>query len=89
MEWFCPSEIVYDLLQKYKVKAEKRIIWQGIDLAKFVWTGNHLIETAALRENMKSQKMNAFIEPVAGFLWKNIQAVIGGPSRRPQGQSKS
>ena len=27
----CPSEIVYDLLQKYKVKAEKRIIPTGID----------------------------------------------------------
>ena len=31
----CPSEIVYDLLQKYEVKAEKRIIPTGIDLVKF------------------------------------------------------
>ena len=31
----CPSEIVYDLLVGYKIKAEKRIIPTGIDLAKF------------------------------------------------------
>ncbi|MDI7735461.1 glycosyltransferase family 4 protein [Streptococcus anginosus] len=31
----CPSEIVYDLLMKYKVKVEKRVIPTGIELAKF------------------------------------------------------
>ena len=31
----CPSEIVYDLLVGYKIKAEKRVIPTGIDLAKF------------------------------------------------------
>ncbi len=29
-----PSEIVYDLLQKYKVKAENALFRQGIDLAE-------------------------------------------------------
>lgn len=31
----CPSEIVYDLLVSYKIKAEKRVIPTGIELAKF------------------------------------------------------
>ena len=31
----CPSEIVYDLLLKYKVAAEKRVIPTGIELEKF------------------------------------------------------
>ena len=31
----CPSEIVRDLLSKYKVKVEKRVIPTGIELAKF------------------------------------------------------
>ena len=80
-EWLdgviCPSEIVYDLLQKYKVKAEKRIIPTGIDLAKFDRPEITPTETAALREKYEVAEDETLLLSLSRVSYeKNIQAVI-------------
>ena len=73
----CPSEIVYDLLQKYKVKAEKRIIPTGIDLAKFDRPEITPTETAALREKYEVAEDETLLLSLSRVSYeKNIQAVI-------------
>ena len=59
----CPSEIVRDLLSKYKVKVEKRVIPTGIELAKF--------ERPEIKED---EKMLLSLSRIS--YEKNIQAVL-------------
>ena len=73
----CPSEIVYDLLLKYKVKAEKRIIPTGIELAKFERPEITQVETQALREKLGIQEGEIMLLSLSRVSYeKNIQAVI-------------
>ena len=61
----CPSEIVRDLLSKYKVKVEKRVIPTGIELAKF--------ERPEIKEeNLQELRSKLGIQEDE----KNIQAVL-------------
>ena len=69
----CPSEIVRDLLSKYKVKVEKRVIPTGIELAKF--------ERSEIKEELRSklgiqegEKMLLSLSRIS--FEKNIQAVL-------------
>ena len=73
----CPSEIVYDLLLKYKVKAEKRIIPTGIELAKFERPEITQVETQALRKKLGIQEGDTMLLSLSRVSYeKNIQAVI-------------
>ena len=73
----CPSEIVYDLLVGYKIKAEKRVIPTGIDLAKFD-------RPELLREDIKKLRFKLGIAEDEVMLLslsrisyeKNIQAIV-------------
>ena len=73
----CPSEIVYDLLTRYKVTTEKRVIPTGIDLAKFERpeiTKNHIVD---LRKKLAIDDSETMLLSLSRVSYeKNIQAVI-------------
>lgn len=73
----CPSEIVYDLLVKYKIKAEKRVIPTGIDLAKFERPEltDEVIQN--LRDKLGIAKKETMLLSLSRVSYeKNIQAII-------------
>ena len=73
----CPSEIVYDLLTRYKVTTEKRVIPTGIDLAKFERpeiTKDHIEDLRKKLAIADSETMLLSLSRVS--YEKNIQAVI-------------
>lgn len=73
----CPSEIVYDLLTRYKVTTEKRVIPTGIDLAKFERpeiTKDHIED---LRKKLSIDDSETMLLSLSRVSYeKNIQAVI-------------
>ena len=73
----CPSEIVYDLLTRYKVTTEKRVIPTGIDLAKFERpeiTKDHIED---LRKKLAIDDSETMLLSLSRVSYeKNIQAVI-------------
>ena len=73
----CPSEIVYDLLTRYKVTTEKRVIPTGIDLAKFERpeiTSDHI---ANLRKKLNIAENETMLLSLSRVSYeKNIQAII-------------
>ena len=73
----CPSEIVYDLLTRYKVTTEKRVIPTGIDLAKFERpeiTKDHIKD---LRKKLAINDSETMLLSLSRVSYeKNIQAVI-------------
>lgn len=73
----CPSEIVRDLLSKYKVKVEKRVIPTGIELAKFERPEikeENLLELRSKLGIQESEKMLLSLSRIS--YEKNIQAVL-------------
>ncbi|GGE35553.1 glycosyltransferase family 4 protein [Streptococcus himalayensis] len=73
----CPSEIVYDLLVKYKVKTEKRIIPTGIELAKFERPEILAEHRAQLREKLGIAPKTTMLLSLSRISYeKNIQAVL-------------
>ena len=73
----CPSEIVYDLLMKYKVKVEKRVIPTGIELAKFERPEITAENIADLREKLGISKQETMLLSLSRISYeKNIQAVL-------------
>jgi glycosyltransferase, family 1 len=73
----CPSEIVRDLLSKYKVKVEKRVIPTGIELAKFERPEIKEENLASLRSKLgikEDEKMLLSLSRIS--FEKNIQAVL-------------
>lgn len=73
----CPSEIVYDLLVKYGIEAEKRVIPTGIELAKFKRpeiSGENLL---TLREKLGIEPKETMLLSLSRVSYeKNIQAII-------------
>lgn len=77
----CPSEIVYDLLMKYKVKVEKRVIPTGIELAKFERPEITAENIADLREKLGISKQETMLLSLSRISYeKNIQAVLAALS---------
>ena len=73
----CPSEIVYDLLMKYKVKVEKRVIPTGIELAKFERPELTKENVADLREKLGISNQETMLLSLSRVSYeKNIQAVL-------------
>ncbi|SUO77873.1 glycosyl transferase [Streptococcus viridans] len=73
----CPSEIVYDLLMKYKVKVEKRVIPTGIELAKFERPEITVENIADLREKLGISNQETMLLSLSRISYeKNIQAVL-------------
>ena len=73
----CPSEIVYDLLMKYKVKVEKRVIPTGIELAKFERPEITSENIADLREKLGISNQETMLLSLSRISYeKNIQAVL-------------
>ena len=73
----CPSEIVYDLLMKYKVKVEKRVIPTGIELAKFERPEITSENIADLRDKLGIAKDETMLLSLSRVSYeKNIQAVL-------------
>lgn len=73
----CPSEIVYDLLMKYKVKVEKRVIPTGIELAKFKRPEITSENIADLREKLGISNQETMLLSLSRVSYeKNIQAVL-------------
>lgn len=73
----CPSEIVYDLLTRYKVTTEKRVIPTGIDLAKFERPEINQDRIADLRKKLKISDSETMLLSLSRISYeKNIQAVI-------------
>ena len=73
----CPSEIVYDLLVKYKVKVEKRVIPTGIELAKFERPEITAENIADLREKLGISNQETMLLSLSRVSYeKNIQAVL-------------
>ncbi|PRT75706.1 1,2-diacylglycerol 3-glucosyltransferase [Streptococcus anginosus] len=73
----CPSEIVYDLLMKYKVKVEKRVIPTGIELAKFERPEITAENIADLREKLGISNQETMLLSLSRISYeKNIQAVL-------------
>ncbi|AGU81426.1 glycosyl transferase [Streptococcus anginosus C1051] len=73
----CPSEIVYDLLMKYKVKVEKRVIPTGIELAKFERPEITSENMADLREKLGISNQETMLLSLSRVSYeKNIQAVL-------------
>ena len=73
----CPSEIVRDLLSKYKVKVEKRVIPTGIELAKFERPEikeENLLELRSKLGIQEGEKMLLSLSRIS--FEKNIQAVL-------------
>ena len=73
----CPSEIVRDLLSKYKVKVEKRVIPTGIELAKFERPEIKEENLTALRSKLGIQEDEKMLLSLSRISYeKNIQAVL-------------
>ena len=73
----CPSEIVYDLLVKYKVKVEKRVIPTGIELAKFERPEITSENIADLRGKLGISNQETMLLSLSRVSYeKNIQAVL-------------
>lgn len=73
----CPSEIVYDLLMKYKIKVEKRVIPTGIELAKFERPEITSENIADLREKLGISNQGTMLLSLSRVSYeKNIQAVL-------------
>ena len=73
----CPSEIVRDLLSKYKVKVEKRVIPTGIELAKFERPEIKEENLAALRLKLGIKEDEKMLLSLSRISYeKNIQAVL-------------
>lgn len=73
----CPSEIVYDLLMKYKVKVEKRVIPTGIELVKFERPEITAENIADLREKLGISNQETMLLSLSRISYeKNIQAVL-------------
>ena len=73
----CPSEIVRDLLSKYKVKVEKRVIPTGIELAKFERPEIKEENLKELRSKLGIQEGEKILLSLSRISYeKNIQAVL-------------
>lgn len=73
----CPSEIVRDLLSKYKVKVEKRVIPTGIELAKFERPEIKEENLATLRSKLGIKEDEKMLLSLSRISYeKNIQAVL-------------
>ena len=73
----CPSEIVYDLLMKYKIKVEKRVIPTGIELAKFERPEITSENIADLRGKLGISNQETMLLSLSRVSYeKNIQAVL-------------
>ena len=73
----CPSEIVYDLLLKYKVAAEKRVIPTGIELEKFQRPEITEDDVADLRAKLGIASDETMLLSLSRVSYeKNIQAVL-------------
>lgn len=73
----CPSEIVRDLLSKYKVKVEKRVIPTGIELAKFERPEIKEENLATLRSKLGINEDEKMLLSLSRISYeKNIQAVL-------------
>ena len=73
----CPSEIVRDLLSKYKVKVEKRVIPTGIELAKFERPEIKQENLQELRSKLGIQEDEKMLLSLSRISYeKNIQAVL-------------
>lgn len=73
----CPSEIVYDLLVKYGIEAEKRVIPTGIELAKFERPEISDDNLQSLREKLGFQTGETMLLSLSRVSYeKNIQAII-------------
>ena len=73
----CPSEIVRDLLSKYKVKVEKRVIPTGIELAKFERPEIKEENLTALRSKLGIKEDEKMLLSLSRISYeKNIQAVL-------------
>ncbi len=73
----CPSEIVRDLLSKYKVKVEKRVIPTGIELAKFERPEIKEENLLELRSKLGIQEGEKMLLSLSRISYeKNIQAVL-------------
>ena len=73
----CPSEIVRDLLSKYKVKVEKRVIPTGIELAKFERPEIKEENLQELRSKLGIQEGEKMLLSLSRISFeKNIQAVL-------------
>ena len=73
----CPSEIVYDLLTRYKVTTEKRVIPTGIDLAKFERPEIIKDHIEDLRKKLAIDESETMLLSLSRVSYeKNIQAVI-------------
>ena len=73
----CPSEIVYDLLMKYKVKVEKRVIPTGIELAKFERPEITSENIADLQGKLGISNQETMLLSLSRVSYeKNIQAVL-------------
>lgn len=73
----CPSEIVYDLLNTYKIPIEKRVIPTGIELAKFERPEITSEHTARLREKLGISEEKIMLLSLSRVSYeKNIQALV-------------
>ena len=73
----CPSEIVYDLLVGYKIKAEKRVIPTGIDLAKFDRPELSREDIMKLRFKLGIAEDEVMLLSLSRISYeKNIQAIV-------------
>lgn len=73
----CPSEIVYDLLVGYKIKAEKRVIPTGIDLAKFDRPELSREDIKKLRFKLEIAEDEVMLLSLSRISYeKNIQAIV-------------
>ena len=73
----CPSEIVYDLLLKYKIAAEKRVIPTGIELEKFQRPEITEEDVADLRAKLCIASDETMLLSLSRVSYeKNIQAVL-------------
>lgn len=73
----CPSEIVYDLLLKYKIPIEKRIIPTGIELTKFQRPEITSDDLLQLREKLGIAPNETMLLSLSRVSYeKNIQAIL-------------
>ena len=73
----CPSEIVYDLLLKYKVATEKRVIPTGIELEKFQRPEITEEDVSDLRAKLGISSDETMLLSLSRVSYeKNIQAVM-------------
>lgn len=73
----CPSEIVYDLLLKYKIAAEKRVIPTGIELEKFQRPEITEEDKADLRAKLGIASDEIMLLSLSRISYeKNIQAIL-------------